>query len=619
MRAKLKTGQTSQDIKDNISPKKAENFVVNEDGSITRIDNTQKGVIQSDSNISNQVKDYILSNLSERYKNKTTEELEFLISNIASGTNDDINVITKRLNIINKANPRYLQDFLNKNMENAGFILDNYKTIYDKIILNDNFQDLGPDKFNFVKFITSDNLQKIIATIDKPEFPNLVKSTIYDSKNHNVELGNETVKINSALVVHLLTGQQYSSETEFNKAVNGLTEANHRIESDNICPYNQIAEGILTQKPELAQIAKEFQKHISKGGNADNFFKELEKSGRLPHEIELKTIVPDKNALIVPSDLLDVFIERTNQATEKDAHDLRNKKLGNNTIGNIPKGIVQSEITSENFEQQKADFVKEFNEKLGKYAQNNVKKIENISTPEDLAAVKDFWEWTNSEEGKKQFSNTSYDIIDKINAKNIADFKDLVETMKTQKDLSDDIKSDLIYGAIAEESLKETKEFIQGIEPSDLAKLNELEGFDRCMLSGSSTEQKAKLDFYKEIKTGKYNNIIKDDNIFKHVVLTVDKNFAKTKDLYDTFAGENISKECFVKIQEGLEDSDINAIKQLYSQTKDLMEKDSDMNWIMFRNLKQEDIPAKIEIINTLKSAKATNEEICVILNKFTY
>lgn len=576
---------------------------------------TPKGVIQSDSNISNKVKDYILSNLSERYKNKTPEELEFLISNIASGTNDDINVITKRLNIINEANPRYLQDFLNKNMGNAGFILDNYKIIYDKIILNDNFQDLGPDKFNFVKFITSDNLQKIIDTIDKPEFPNLVKSTIYDSKNHNVELGNETVKINSALLVHLLTGQQYSSATEFNKAVNGLTEANHRIESDNICLYNQIAEGILTQKPELAQIAKEFQKHISKGGNADKFFKELEKSGRLPHEIELKTIVPDKNALIVPSDLLDVFIERTNQATEKDVHNLRNKKLGNNTIGNVPKGIVQSEITSENFEQQKTDFIKEFNEKVGKFHKILYgNKVEKISTPEDLAAVKEFWEWTNSEEGKKQFRD-SYEIIDRINANNIADFKELVETINGQKELSDDIKHSLLYDAIAGGSIKETKEFIQGIEASDLAKLNELEGFDRIMLSGSSAEQKAKLDFYKEIKTGKYDSIIKDDNIFKHV-LSIGYSVEKTKSLYDTFAGENISNEWFAKIQEGLENSDVNAIKQLYSQTKDLLDNNSDISWIMFRNLKQEDIPAKIEIINTLKSAKATNEEICDILNK---
>ena len=303
-----------------------------------------------------------------------------------------------------------------------------------------------------------------------------------------------------------------------------------------------------------------------------------------------------------------------NNTSPKKAKNIVVNEDGSITFANnTPKGIVQSEITSENFEQQKADFIKDFNEKLGEYAKYCVKKIENISTPEDLAAVKEFWEWTNSEEGK--FSNISYDIIDKINAKNIADFKDLVETMKAQKDLSDDIKSDLLYGTIAEESLKETKEFIQGIEPSDVAKLNELETFDRTMLSGSSTEQKAKLDFYKEIKTGKYDSIIKDDNIFKHV-LSVGYSVEKTKSLYDTFAGENISKECFAKIQEGLENSDVNAIKQLYSQVKDLLDNNSDMSWIMFRNLKQEDIPAKIEIINTLKSAKATNEEICEILNK---
>lgn len=306
---------------------------------------------------------------------------------------------------------------------------------------------------------------------------------------------------------------------------------------------------------------------------------------------------------------------KDNTSTKKTANFVVNEDGSITFANNTPKGIVQSEITSENFEQQKADFIKDVNEKLGEYAKYCVKKIENISTPEDLAAVKEFWEWTNSEEGKKQFSNISYDIIDKINAKNIADFKELVETMKAQKDLSDDIKSNLLYGAIAEESLKETKEFIQGIEPSDLTKLNELEIFDRTMLSGSSTEQKAKLDFYKAIKTGKYDSIIKDDNIFKHV-LSIGYSVEKTKSLYDTFAGENISKEWFAKIQEGLEDSDVNAIKQLYSQTKDLLDNNSDISWIMFRNLKQEDIPAKIEIINTLKSAKASNKEICEILNK---
>lgn len=323
------------------------------------------------------------------------------------------------------------------------------------------------------------------------------------------------------------------------------------------------------------------------------------------------------------------------QVIENEAYYLGNGQLGLNLKGsvhftdtktntqtknsrvNVPKGVVQSEITPENFEQQKAEFIKEFNEKVGKFHKLLYgNKVEKISTPEDLAAVKEFWEYANSEDGQKLFSESDYEHINKINAKNIADFKELAETINSQKDLSDDIKQSLLNGAIAAESIKETKEFIQGIEPSDLTKLNDLEDFDRIMLSGSSTEQKAKLDFYKEIKTGKYDSIIKDDNIFKHVVLAVDKNFAKTKALYDTFAGENISKEWFAKIQEGLEDSDVNAIKQLYSQTKDLLDNNSDISWIMFRNLKQEDIPAKIEIINTLKSAKATNEEICEILNK---
>lgn len=306
---------------------------------------------------------------------------------------------------------------------------------------------------------------------------------------------------------------------------------------------------------------------------------------------------------------------KDNTSTKKTANFVVNEDGSITFANNTPKGIVQSEITSENFEQQKEDFINEFNEKVGKF--HNIlygNKVEKISTPEDLAAVKDFWEWTNSEEGKKQFRD-SYEIIDRINANNIADFKELVETINGQKELSDDIKHSLLYDAIAGESLKETKEFIQGIEPSDLTKLNELEGFDRIMLSGSSAEQKAKLDFYKEIKTGKYDSIIKDDNIFKHV-LSIGYSVEKTKSLYDTFAGENISKEWFTKIQEGLENSDVNAIKQLYSQTKDLLDNNSDISWIMFRNLKQEDIPAKIEIINTLKSAKATNEEICDILNK---
>ena len=86
--------------------------------------------------------------------------------------------------------------------------------------------------------------------------------------------------------------------------------------SDDICPYYKVAEGILYQRPELAQIAKDYQEYTSKKGNKEifsyikQFFEDLENSGRLPKEIELKTIVPDENALVRQSDLLDIFIDR---------------------------------------------------------------------------------------------------------------------------------------------------------------------------------------------------------------------------------------------------------------------------------------------------------------------
>lgn len=366
-------------------------------------------------------------------------------------------------------------------------------------------------------------------------------------------------------------------------------------------------ENLSVNTPKSNPIEESLQDKLEKSVTRDGFVAIRDEIKKMPNSPEKKALIElytrkyqDWSTRRVNGNDPNKYSEKPNMAVKNMVED---------------KTTSKPEITSENFEQQKADLIKDFNEKSGEYAKYHAKDIEKISTPEDLAAVKEFWEWaTNTEEGKKQFRG-NYDIIEKINAKNIADVKELAETMRTQKDSSDDVKSNLLYGAIYNESIKETKEFIQGIEPSDLSKLNELDDLDILILAGPSSEQKAKLDFYKELKTGKYNNLIKDDNIFKHI-LSISASTEKTKTLYDTFAGENISKELFDQIKEGLENSDPEAIKQLYSQTKDLMEKDSDMNWIMFRNLKQEDIPAKIEIINTLKSAKASNKEICEILNK---
>ena len=74
----------------------------------------------------------------------------------------------------------------------------------------------------------------------------------------------------------------------------------------------------MTQKPELAQIAKDYQKYLSEYVSGDrirymeSFFEKLDASGRLPKVIELKTIVPDENALNCQGELLDIFLARKN-------------------------------------------------------------------------------------------------------------------------------------------------------------------------------------------------------------------------------------------------------------------------------------------------------------------
>jgi len=97
-----------------------------------------------------------------------------------------------------------------------------------------------------------------------------------------------------------------------------LVEKSHRNPQE--LQYNQIVEGILTQKPELAEIANhclEMGKNLSGDEYLKaekEYFDSLEKEGKLlPKEIELKTIVPDENAPTLPSQTLRIFTERVNK------------------------------------------------------------------------------------------------------------------------------------------------------------------------------------------------------------------------------------------------------------------------------------------------------------------
>ena len=271
-------------------------------------------------------------------------------------------------------------------------------------------------------------------------------------------------------------------------------------------------------------------------------------------------------------------------------------------------------ITAENFEQQKADFIKEF--KGDETPQNlmGLSEIEKISKPEDLSAVKEIFDWINTEEGKKMFPD-GRDVVGHINAKNIADFKVLIDTLRSKDNISDELKSDILYAVSVSDNAESTNKLIKAFG-SDLEKIDLLDG--TFIASSPSDVQKVMLEFYKDAKAGKYSNIIHNDNIFgQHMIFINDRNYSQFKKLYDNFANEeNISQDWFAQVKEGLENSDADAIKQFYDLTKDLRGDKAEEEWLPYRNLKMEDIPSKTQILDMIKGRNIPKEYVYETLSK---
>ena len=271
-------------------------------------------------------------------------------------------------------------------------------------------------------------------------------------------------------------------------------------------------------------------------------------------------------------------------------------------------------ITAENFEQQKANFIKDF--KGDETPQNlmGLSEIEKISKPEDLSAVKEIFDWINTEEGKKMFPD-GHEVVGHINSKNIADFKELIDTLRSKDNISDELKSDILYAVSVSDNAESTNKLIKAFG-SDLEKIDLLDG--TFIASSSSDVQKVMLEFYKDAKAGKYSNIIHNDNIFgQHMIFINDRNYSQFKKLYDNFANEeNISQDWFAQVKEGLENSDADAIKQFYDLTKDLRGDKAEEEWLPYRNLKMEDIPSKTQILDMIKGRNIPKEYVYETLSK---
>lgn len=240
-------------------------------------------------------------------------------------------------------------------------------------------------------------------------------------------------------------------------------------------------------------------------------------------------------------------------------------------------------------------------------------------TNNEESATKEFLKWANSKEGQKIFPD-SKEIIEynNINIENWTDYQNLINTLKNNDKITDSTKSAILYAATVSNNAKSTNELINVIG-SDLESIDEL---DVTLISSvPSKVQKTMGEMYKNIKAGKYTPLIKDiplkDIFAYHIALINENNYDKIPQLYDYFAKDNnISEEWFTKVIDGLENSDVEGIKQFYELTKDIRKNKPEENWLAYRKLKVEDIPAKTEIYNIIKSSDISQDIIYNTLSK---
>lgn len=265
------------------------------------------------------------------------------IKNIAmKGTEKNPELLERRIEILKKFNHDtlgLLQDLMFLEFtgnENTSFLLDNLeeiKNIFERKQISKKSMFASPK--NILSKITQKNYKTFLECAKKEEFTgdDFGYLVIYKSRPHEIKFGNETASVSSQEVISLLTGEQSISTLlennydKFEETVNRLISKDYQRDSQQC--YYKIAEGILSQKPELAKIGIGYIKYADSVRNRnltkeeyasamEEFFNDLEQKGILKKEIELKTIFPDENALLNPESTLNLFLkgETTSKKTE---------------------------------------------------------------------------------------------------------------------------------------------------------------------------------------------------------------------------------------------------------------------------------------------------------------
>lgn len=259
----------------------------------------------------------IISELAK--KSRCDEDLfkKSLTGIINEGIEQNPNLKEKRLQYLNQVDDGDIYFIKNiayigiEQPKKAAFILDNAETI-NQIIKEKHLDNC----YYYIDFLESINEKTYPTLLELAKNPKvneeeLISHVMYMAKEHTVGFGEDTVKVPTQEILSLLTGIPAPScvisksyET-FNQMTQSLVAKGHKCKNH---PYMEIAEGIITQRPDLIEMSEKHVKLINKlmKMNTIDVKKDPEKFyeviGRyFPKEIELKTIIPDNNALQPPS------------------------------------------------------------------------------------------------------------------------------------------------------------------------------------------------------------------------------------------------------------------------------------------------------------------------------
>lgn len=273
-----------------------------------------------------------LTQLLKELSSRTAVETELFIKQLDSiakyATDNDLTVLKKRIQFL-QDKAHYMIHALNKivmistkDLGQATFLFDNLNTI-NQIILAKRIPEF--EQYNLYKTLNPCNYTEFLKLAQKNKMGSkFTAEFIYNQNPHNIGFGQEIIRVDSGEIISLLTGissitcAKTSNYENTNKIIKSLVVNEYK---DQNIEASELTEAILTQKPALAQIAKKYIELNAKWNTwlddaedvirkQEQFFNNLNKKEILPQELELKTMIPDKNALTNPQQTLELFYEK---------------------------------------------------------------------------------------------------------------------------------------------------------------------------------------------------------------------------------------------------------------------------------------------------------------------